>query len=247
MKVWKIIPSVLTLAAIQGQLQSTTAQENSFGGKTAVFYSVSYSPTSQHILIGSAQARKITQGGVGLVHGLNVWSNLKIDYEGSAVPLFLESDPVAAGLIPSGQSAPILFPNPSRVVNVTEYGYWTVPNPNGGYIDVYGESIYGPRQTTYAFAALPVGFRVSGLPRSRIQPTFAIDLGALYATRNVPVDYTSSFNFLACAGPGVDIFLNRKESIRIEYLYEHLSNADIGPSNPGVDSGTYRLTLTHYR
>jgi hypothetical protein len=107
--------------------------------------------------------------------------------------------------------------------------------------------IVGPRENTYAFAALPFGTRFTGFTRSRIQPTFAINLGALYGTRNIPVDYTSSFNFLAYAGPGVEVYVDRRHSVRIEYLYEHMSNAGLGAQNPGVDSAAFRVTLAHYR
>jgi len=244
--------TVFILQASLPSLAQTTGESKligDFGGNAAIFTAASYSLTSEHILIGMAQSRKITQFGIGFDYSLKKWSKMRLSCEGSLVPLFLEMDPVLDGVSStngSGGAIVTLFPEPYRPVNPAPSGYFTVPTANGNAL-IFGQAIYGPRQSTYAFAALPVGVRLTAAPRSRIQPSFCVNLGALYASRNIPVNNTSSFNFLAYAGPGVEIFFGREHSARIEYLYEHLSNAELGLQNPGVDSATFRLTFAWYR
>jgi hypothetical protein len=226
---------------------SSSAQEAAeFGGRLGIGALGSYSPTSQHILIGRAQGRKTTQAGFDYLHNLKSWSNIKFMYEGSVQPLYLESDPTILGTSTANVLGPPtinIFPEPYRPIGFPVY----LGGIQTGSLFILNNPISGPNETTYAFAVFPVGLRLLTLTKTRIQPTFAINLGAVYATRNIPVDYTSSFNFLAAAGPGVEVFLDRRHSVRIEYLYEHLSNAGLGAENPGVDSGTFRLTVTRYK
>jgi hypothetical protein len=41
---------------------------------------------------------------------------------------------------------------------------------------------------------------------------------------------------------GVEIYRSKSKSIRAEYRYHHLSNANTAQENPGVDSGLFQLT-----
>jgi hypothetical protein len=224
-------------------------QPKAYGGKYSFFVNTSFSPNSSHLLIGSTYDRKITQFGFGYEHKVSQNRLIRAAFEGSILPVFLESDPTTKGSFyvayPNAPTTYVFF-SPVRTLGTVT---GTIPVATVfstyGFVNIY--PINGPRQTTYAFAALPIGGRLNGLPHSRIQPTFAVNLGALYAARNVPIDDTSSFNFLAYAGPGVEVFLSHRRSLRFEYLYEHLSNANLGNTNPGIDSGTFRLTVSRHR
>jgi hypothetical protein len=246
--IFKSICSVFLALCFAFSVPLVSGQESGgFGGRRGISVDLGYAPTSEHILIGRAQERETVQGGLGYSRALKRWSNISVQYEGSIQPFYVERDPTFLGTStpnPEGPPTIAMFSSPYRPIGLYgDFGYVYVGN--GQSDPVLG--IPGPRENTYAFAALPFGLRLSGFTRRRIQPTIAIDLGALYATRNIPVEYTSSFNFLAYAGPGVELFLGRRRSIRLEYLYQHLSNAGLGAENPGVDSGGYRVTLTRYR
>jgi hypothetical protein len=195
----------------------------------------SYSPDSQGIWVGQAEGRRITQAGVSYSRLIKQWSHVAFSYQGVVEPLFLESDPTIAGIMTSGQLSPQYFDPPYRPIFI-----------NGNY-SVGTITLPGPRETTYAFAATPFGMRFQEFPKRHIQPTLSLDLGALYATRDIPIDDASTFNFLAYVGPGVEVFLGHDRSVRFEYLFEHLSNAHLGVENPGIDSSTFRLTLSRYR
>jgi len=222
-------------------------------GRTATVGAfVTYAPTSGHILIGKSQGRHIYTAGFQYTH--RIWSSprWKLTYQGSLSPFFLERDPTTAGEIftLSGPNQPTTvytsyYPEPIRTI-FTSYGPPTV-TPVIGLTTNSDQLFDGPRENTYAVAALPLGFRLNGRPKHRVQPTFTVDFGCLYASRDLVVDNTSKFNFMFSFGPGVEIFRSPKSSVRLEYVYGHISNAGLGDTNPGVDSGVLRLTLSRYR
>ena len=107
--------------------------------------------------------------------------------------------------------------------------------------------VYGPRQRTFGFAATPIGMRLNLLNRLRVQPTLAIDAGFVYSSRDVPIDYSSRFNFTVSMGPGLEILNRTHSSVRFEYLYSHMSNGGLGINNPAVDSMALRISVDHYR
>jgi hypothetical protein len=222
-------------------------ETETFGTRQGVSTWFGFAPTSQHILIGTAQNRETFQAALGYTYKIKRWSDLSISYEGSIQPIYFERDPTFIGTSKPNQTGPptiTTFLQPYRPIGLYgDFGYVYIGN--GQSVAIAG--VPGPRENTYAFAALPLGVRVAVFTRGRFQPTFSIDLGALYAARNIPVDYSSSFNFLASLGPGLEVYLTQKRSVRLEYLYEHLSNAGLGSQNPGLDSGGYRLTFTQYR
>lgn len=232
-------------------LLGQVAYSQELGRTASVGAFVTDAPTSGFILIGLAEGRQIYTAGVEYTH--HIWSNSswKLTYQGSVAPFFLERDPTAAGDIVT-DSGPY---QPTTV----GYSYYTQPirvmsaNDMPLSVTVFGSTtttlqpFSGHRENTYAFAALPLGIRLNSRPKHRVQPTFTVDFGCLYATRDLVVDNTSKFNFMFSFGPGVEIFRTPKSSVRLEYVYGHISNAGLGDFNPGIDSGVLRLTLSRYR
>jgi opacity protein-like surface antigen len=196
----------------------------------------SFAPDSSHILIGISEERRTWT--TGLEYGRTLWGNqsIRLDYEGSITPFFQERDPTLIGfsITPGG---PAFLPvTPGRVVAVNrELG------PGSNLYNVYSTT------KTYAFAISPIGARISGFNSHKLQSTFSTDMGMVFSTRDLPIDDSSSFNFLFSFGPGFEYFYTPNNAVRLEYLYRHLSNANLGATNPGVDQGTFRLTLSHRR
>jgi len=234
---------VLLSATGGGWAQESTA----FNAKSGWSINGSYAANSGKILIGDADDRTLVKAGVGYTKQIKRWSRIKLSYEGSLEPFYQEADPLIIGATivnPTGPPTVYYSPSPYRpIFRASVIGETNLVGI--GVFPIY--AIYGKRERTYAFSAMPFGGRVQGFPGHRIQPTLSVDLGALVATRNIPVDYTSSFNFLSYAGPGVEVYWDNHHSVRIEYLYEHMSNAGLGYQNPGLDSATWRITLTRYR
>jgi len=215
------------------------------GGVRSFGISTSYSPDSSHILIGEADQRRTWTLGVEYTHLLHLNPHYRLDFEGSLTPFYLESDPdVTASIYTTGGRSYITQQTPVRVLSINHQPLGVVLTGGGKSVPLY--AIYG-RENTYAASLAPVGVRVSALPRWTVQPSFAIDLGFVVSAHDIPVDLSDQFNYLFAFGPGVQIFTNPRASLRLEYIYRHISNAHQGYQNPGVDQGVFRLTLSRRR
>ncbi|MDR3745177.1 MAG: acyloxyacyl hydrolase [Acidobacteriaceae bacterium] len=222
---------------------SARAQEiGGFGGKESFGVFSSYSPDSSHMLIGMSEQRRSWMAGLEYTHRIGSTDKVRWDYEFSLLPFYMESDPAVVattatygGVTSTTANSPIrvIHIDPSTPVGITYTGIKVYP-------------IYG-RETSYAVGMSPLGGRTTFFPRSRIQPSFAVDLGFLVSGRDLPVDDSNRFNFTFAFGPGVQVFSSKHSSVRLEYLYHHISNAGMGDSNPGVDQGVFRLTMSHHR
>ena len=220
-------------------------QPAGFGGVHSYGMSTSYSPDSSHILIGDCEKRRVLTLGAEYTRLLRQWPMFRLDYEASAMPLFLETDPVVTGTTFSLAGQQIINPQPAqRVVVVPRGPIGTVIGVPGAPIPIY--ALLG-RADTYAGALSPLGARVSALPWWRVQPSVALDLGFVASLRDLPIEQSDQFNYTFSFGPGVQFFGDRNTSWRVEYIYRHMSNAGQGFQNPGVDQGVIRVTVSHHR
>lgn len=104
--------------------------------------------------------------------------------------------------------------------------------------------LFTHRRTTYGTGASPAGIEVSFLPAKRIQPFFGIRGGFIYFNRNALDVFASQFNFTIDGRGGIRIPLRAGKDISFAYMFQHLSNADIGRTNPGLDSHMISLTYS---
>lgn len=192
-----------------------------------------FAPNSSHILIGVSNQRRLITA--GFEYGRRIYSadKFQLYYLIQARPFVLEGDPTLAGYkdASTGQTLATLTP-PPRVVTTP-----TTP------INVSGVPVvpfYG-RQWTYEGGLNPIVFRLNFRPHHRLQP-FASTLGGfLYATRQEPVQNTMNFNFCFQLGVGFEAYITATRSIRISYSFQHISNAYIGATDPGIDTGLIQV------
>jgi opacity protein-like surface antigen len=92
----------------------------------------------------------------------------------------------------------------------------------------------GQRAYSYGAGGSPIGAQINFLYSHRIQPFLASSGGFLYFNR--PMFGATQFNFTAQLGAGVQVFTSRHHSIDFGYKYHHISNANLGRINPGMDS-----------
>ena len=221
---------------LQGQ------ERGSFGGVRSFGVSTTYSANSSHILIGETEQRHIWTLGVEYTRLLRLSPHFRLDYEGSLLPVYEERDPTVIGTVFTSSGQPIITPQaPVRVVSVTPDPVGSILAGNGSIVPVY--ALFG-RQYTYAAAISPLGARISALPRWRLQPSLALDVGFVVSARDIPVDNSAQFNYMLAFGPGIQFFGDNHTSWRVEYIYRHVSNAGQGNQNPGVDQGVVRVTVS---
>ncbi len=215
-----------------------------FGGKQSLGLTAGYSPTSSHILVGTAEGRRTFTAGVEYTRRMWEDKGLRFDYSVVFSPFFRESDPtqVATETIVNG------------VATVTPVTPFRVLFDKPVVIDyICPECIFpvlGKDEKTYAVAFAPIGTRAVFLSRWRIQPTFAANGGFVISSRDLPVDDTSQLNFQITFGPGTQVFASRTTAVRLEYVYSHISNAYLGVSafnDPGIDQRVFRLTISRYK
>ena len=76
------------------------------------------------------------------------------------------------------------------------------------------------------------------MPAADVHPVLKVGAGILYSDREVPPGVTR-LNFSLLAGVGFDVDLGGRWQLATEYRFHHVSNADTGPINPGINAHTF--------
>jgi len=88
-------------------------------------------------------------------------------------------------------------------------------------------------QCNHGFGADPVILRWNFAPRTpRLSPYIEVAGGVLSTKANLPPGNTSSFNFTARSGAGLYLWTRRRRAFDIGLHWSHISNANLGRSNP---------------
>jgi Lipid A 3-O-deacylase (PagL) len=88
-------------------------------------------------------------------------------------------------------------------------------------------------QRTYGVGLEPVILRWnSSLHTGHLAPYVELGGGALRTNFNLPAGDTSNFNFSVRGGGGIQIMMNRRQSVDIGCRWWHISNANLGVTNP---------------
>jgi opacity protein-like surface antigen len=91
------------------------------------------------------------------------------------------------------------------------------------------------RDHTYGAGLSPIGLKLNFRRSQTLQPFVNGTAGFLYFSKDVPVPGAARFNFTFDFGGGVQIVRSSGRAITIGYKYQHISNGDRSPINPGVD------------
>lgn len=93
----------------------------------------------------------------------------------------------------------------------------------------------GHRVYSYGIGGSPIGAQVNFVHFRHIEPFLTSGGGFLYF--NHRMFQQTRFNFTAQLGGGVQFFTSsRRTAFDLGYKYHHISNANLGDSNPGLDS-----------
>ncbi|MGC1687979.1 MAG: acyloxyacyl hydrolase [Candidatus Acidiferrales bacterium] len=99
------------------------------------------------------------------------------------------------------------------------YEVFTVNNTN-----VYGVSIK------------PVILRWNLVHWNKFTPFMQLAGGFLITNQELPPGNTSAFNFTPQGGFGFNVFTKPGEAVKTEFIFGHISNANLGIRNPGINS-----------
>jgi Lipid A 3-O-deacylase (PagL) len=208
-----------------------------------------YSNDSSHIILGEALNRKI--GAIGIQYQRRLIHKRLLDFSYTAEfrPVILESDPTQTITITVTTTSP---PNVNQGLNyavvVCHPGTYSFDNGSGYSAN---EVVTCGRRLVYAQGLAPVGFRVNGMTRHKLQPTFSVLGGYIYSPQVVPTNafgvLSGSFNFTVEFGAGLELYRSARRSMRLEYQVQHYSNGYTADANPGVDSGFIKFTYAFGR
>jgi len=220
---------------------SAAASETPYSSLNTWSFFGEYSPNSSHIFLGVTEKRRLVFLGGEYTRRLRLNGWMGLYYLAQARPLMLESDPVLLGY-EDVSSHRLLFPfaKPPRVEMVV-HTLIAVPPGNVVVTQRYG------REWTYAGGANPLGIKWNLRSRHRLQPVLLGATGFLISARDVPIDHASTFNFSFEFGAGLEWFYEPKRSLRVDYRIQHISSANIGTENPGIDSGLFQFSYSFGR
>jgi hypothetical protein len=231
------LPVMIPKPAVAQAVDASYSRRNTFTGF------VEYSNDSSHIFLGSSENRRIGALGLQYQRRLLHRNLLDIGYMAEVRPVILESDPTLAVYGVFTVPSPSTFQEAPYPVTMCRSGVYTLTGP--GYAAT--ETFTCGRRTAYAQGFSPVGVRLSGATRHRLQPTMSVLGGYMFSPKPIPTSGAGSFNFTLEFGAGVEYFRSATRSFRLEYQIQHYSNGDTASDNAGVDSGFFKLTYAFGR
>ncbi len=92
----------------------------------------------------------------------------------------------------------------------------------------------------------PIGFQWNFRRQRAWQPFLNTQGGVLYFTDQIPVPESSRFNFTFSFGAGVQV-LRGARALTLGYKFHHISNAQTGHYNPGIDSNLFYVGWSFLR
>ena len=131
--------------------------------------------------------------------------------------------------------------------------YWREPFAVRWVFDTVPVAVVGDSRTgnghrvySYGFGGSPIGAQVNFVHYRRIEPFLTSGGGFLYF--NHPMFRETRFNFTAQFGGGVQLFTSsRRAALDLGYKYHHISNANLGDRNPGMDSHMLFVGISLFR
>jgi Lipid A 3-O-deacylase (PagL) len=203
-----------------------------------------YANDSSHILIGQTEQRKILNLGASYSRRLLVGRIVNWQYDAQIFPVALESDPLTEYI--TTETSPFMAsatqsgapPLVKCAAQTTTYSY----SINGVTYAGSQTTFCAGRRWTLGEGMSPLGMQWNFRPRNKLQPFLAGHGGYLYTTKPVPTTLAGSFNFTFDLGVGLEFYRTRSQSIRVEYLFHHISDDYTTQQNPGIDNGVFQLS-----
>lgn len=235
-----LILSALLATAAHSFSQALPATP-SYGAVNTFSIFSEYSNDSSHMLLGISQDRHLLNIGASYSRKLFATRFFDFRYMAELRPVVLIGDPITNYLI--DQTSPEPAQLTGSVVTVQAcHAFQASYSVNSGGVTYAGtQTVTCGRQWTYGQGLSPVGFKLNFLRRRRLQPILVGTGGYIFSTKPVPVADAGSANFTFAVGAGLEFYRSAKQSVRVEYRYNHISNAYSAETNPGIDNGVVQV------
>jgi hypothetical protein len=243
----RLFPLLALLAIAAPSFSQAYPVIEHYGGVNTFSLFAEYSNDSSHILLGSAEQRKLAN--FGGAYSLRLLTSRFVDFRYLAElrPIAIESDPIVHQTITQIQPFQGTFSQSFAPIAACHTGTTSYAGVFEGTTYAYTVTDTCSRQWTWGQGFSPAGIKLNFLPRHRLQPVFTGLGGYMFSTKQIPTAGAGSANFTFEFGAGVEYFTSARRSIRAEYRYHHISNAYTAETNPGIDSGVLQITYSFGR
>jgi hypothetical protein len=117
--------------------------------------------------------------------------------------------------------------------NTPTYDALSVPEPDGSFVTF--KTVTG-RSAVFGAGIMPAGLRFYTISTRPARLFFGGSGGLLWFTRDTPVPNARRFNFAVEGGAGAEFLSRDGRAVVVGYKFQHLSNGETAPLNPGFDA-----------
>lgn len=103
--------------------------------------------------------------------------------------------------------------------------------------------IDGPKDQRTGFGIIPLNLMLPLSSLSKVNPFTFFSAGGIFLNDKLPVGDGASFNYLLNIGAGIELPFIQDSKIQLGYSIQHMSNANTGEQNPGIDSHMIFMTI----
>jgi len=91
-------------------------------------------------------------------------------------------------------------------------------------------------ENVYGISVKPIILRWNLVHWNKVAPFMQLAGGFLISQHELPPGNTSAFNFTPQGGFGFNMFTKPGQAVKTEFIFGHISNANLGIRNPGFNS-----------
>ena len=102
---------------------------------------------------------------------------------------------------------------------------------------------YGPEDYRFGIGVVPVSLLLPFSESRTINPFTFVSAGGILLNDKLPKGNGASINYLINLGAGIELTMFRDTDIQFGYTLQHMSNANTGQENPGIDSHMFFFTI----
>lgn len=103
--------------------------------------------------------------------------------------------------------------------------------------------VSGPKDHRTGIGIIPLNITVPITSSRKVDPFTFFSAGGLFLNEKLPDVSGASFNYLLNIGAGLELPFIQNSRIQVGYSIQHMSNANTGEQNPGIDSHMFFMTV----
>lgn len=101
----------------------------------------------------------------------------------------------------------------------------------------------GPEDYRFGIGVVPVNIFMPFSESRPVNPFTFVSAGGILLNDKFPKRNGASINYLINLGAGIEMKMFRKSDIQFGYILQHMSNANTGQENPGIDSHMFFFSI----